>query len=93
MRFFCFILGLLFSIQALAFSPEELRTFGQKAPVQFYLFTSLTCSHCADFHKKILPILKKEYVDTGKAQLIIVDAIQNDVGLMATQVLRCVEND
>ncbi len=91
MRFFTFMISLLFSLQSLAFSPSDLRAFGKSAPVQLYLFTSLTCPHCADFHKKILPQLKREFTDTGKAQLIIVDMFSGGNGLLATQTLRCLD--
>ncbi len=91
MRIFSFILSLLFSVQVMAFSPTDLRAFGKEAPVQFYLFTSLTCPHCAEFHKKVLPAIKKEYVDKGKAQLIIVDMLNTEAGLLATQTLRCLD--
>ena len=33
------------------------------------LIESLTCSHCASFHKDIYPQLKKEYIDTGLAKI------------------------
>ena len=44
-----------------------------KAEVKIKIFSSLTCPHCADFHIKVLPEIKREYVDTGKAQLIFID--------------------
>ena len=91
MRIFSFIVCLLFSVQVMAFSPNDLRAFGKESPVQLYLFTSLTCPHCAEFHKKVLPVLKKEYADTGKAQLIIVDMVNTEAGLLATQTLRCLD--
>ena len=92
MRILIFIFSLCLALQAKAFSPEDLRSFGQSAPVQMYLFTSLSCLHCADFHKKILPTIKKEYADTGKAQIIIVDMIQGGAGLLASQVVRCLDS-
>ena len=91
MRIFAAVLSLFFAVQALAFSPSDLRAFGKNAPVQFYLFTSLTCPHCADFHKKILPQLKREFADTGKAQIIVVDMVAGGNGLMATQAVRCLD--
>lgn len=91
MRIFTIILSLFFSVQAFAFSPSDLRAFGGSAPVQLYLFTSLTCPHCADFHKKILPQLKREFSETGKAQIIVVDMVNGGNGLMATQTLRCLD--
>ena len=32
-------------------------------------FESLTCSHCANFHKNVYPQLKEEYLDTGLAKI------------------------
>ena len=33
------------------------------------IFESLTCSHCADFHIDVFPELKKDYIDTGIANI------------------------
>ena len=35
------------------------------AKVKIIIFESLTCSHCANFHKKIYPSLKKDFIDQG----------------------------
>ena len=35
------------------------------AKVNIIVFESLTCSHCADFHKHVFPKLKKQYIDKG----------------------------
>ena len=39
------------------------------AKISIITFESLTCSHCADFHKDVYPKLKKEYLDTGLAKI------------------------
>ena len=39
------------------------------AKIRIIAFESLTCSHCADFHKEVYPKLKKEYLDTGLAKI------------------------
>ena len=41
----------------------------QDAKITIIAFESLTCSHCADFHKDVYPELKKEYLDTGLAKI------------------------
>lgn len=41
------------------------------APVTIVEYASMTCGHCANFHKNTLPEIKKNYIDTGKAQLIM----------------------
>ena len=39
------------------------------AKITIIAYESLTCSHCADFHKNVYPKLKKEYIDTGLAKI------------------------
>ena len=39
------------------------------AKVKLIVFESLTCSHCANFHKDVYPQLKEEYLDTGLAKI------------------------
>ena len=39
------------------------------AKITIIAFESLTCSHCANFHKDIYPQLKKEYLVTGLAKI------------------------
>ena len=45
-------------------------TVGNKdAKITIIAFESLTCSHCANFHKNVFPELKKEFLDTGLAKI------------------------
>ena len=39
------------------------------AKITIIAFESLTCSHCASFHKDVYPELKKEYLDTGLVKI------------------------
>ena len=39
------------------------------AKITILAFESLTCSHCADFHKNIYPNLKKNFIDKGIVKL------------------------
>ena len=41
----------------------------ESARITIIAYESLTCSHCADFHKNIYPQLKKDYIDTGLAKI------------------------
>lgn len=41
------------------------------AKVTIIEYASLTCSHCAKFHKETLPDLKTKYIDTGKARYVL----------------------
>ena len=59
------------------------------APVKIKIFSSLTCPHCANFHIKIVPKIKKEYVDTGKVQLIFIDFPLDQAAFNASKLLNC----
>lgn len=91
MRFLFFLSVCLFPLISFA-SSGDLKVYGQKSSAQIYLFTSLTCPHCANFHNKILPNLVKKYIDTNKAQLTVVDFVSSENGLMATAAVRCMNN-
>ena len=39
------------------------------AKVKIIIFESLTCSHCANFHKKVYPSLKEEFIDKGNVSI------------------------
>jgi len=53
-------------------SAEDIKRIivGKKdAKITIITFESLTCSHCANFHKNVFPELKKEYLDTGLVKI------------------------
>ena len=37
--------------------------------IKLIVYESLTCGHCADFHKNVYPELKEQYIDTGLATI------------------------
>ena len=39
------------------------------AKIKIIVYESLTCSHCANFHKDVYPELKNEFIDTGLASI------------------------
>ena len=41
----------------------------ENAKITIIAFESLTCSHCADFHKNIYPNLKKDFIDKGLVKI------------------------
>ena len=58
--------GLTTSINA---EVERITSGNENAKITIIAYESLTCSHCADFHKDVYPKLKKEYLDTGLAKI------------------------
>ena len=66
------ILFLSFSTKTIADTSSSIQQIyeGNKdAKVTIITYESLTCSHCADFHKNVYPKLKKEFIDTGLVKI------------------------
>jgi len=61
------------------------------AIVKIKIFSSLTCPHCANFHIKVVPKIIKEYVESGKAQLIFIDFPLDLAAFNASKLLHCVD--
>ena len=71
MKKIIFLLVIFFSVVSNIHAEEIKRiTVGNKdAKITILAFESLTCSHCANFHKNVYPQLKEEYLDTGLAKI------------------------
>ena len=61
------------------------------AAVKVKVFSSLTCPHCADFHINVVPKIKKEYVNSGKVQLIFIDFPLDQAAFNASKLLHCLD--
>jgi protein-disulfide isomerase len=59
------------------------------APITIIEYASLTCSHCALFDAEILPRLKREWLDTGKAKLVVRDFPRNSLDQAAAMISHC----
>ena len=59
-------LGLIKNVNA---EVKRITSGNKNAKITIIAYESLTCSHCADFHKDVYPELKKEYLDTGLARI------------------------
>lgn len=58
------------------------------APVTVIEYFSLTCSHCAAFHKEVWPQVKQELVSAGKMRIVWRDFPLDQLALAAAQVAR-----
>ena len=65
----------------------------ENAPVKIKIFSSLTCPHCANFHIKVVPEIKKNYVETGKVQLIFIDFPLDLAAFNASKILHCLDQE
>jgi len=59
------------------------------AKVTIIAYESLTCSHCADFHNNIYPLLKKEFIDTGLVKIEFRHFPLDIVALNASKISQC----
>ncbi len=59
-----------------------------EAPVRVLEFFSLTCSHCAAFHKDVYPQVKSALVTTGQVRLVWRDFPLDRLALVAAAVAR-----
>ena len=67
----------------------ELSVGREDAPVTIIKFASLTCPFCKQFQADTFPILKREYIDTGKVRFIIRDFPIGMQSGAATIAMRC----
>ena len=60
------IFGLISNVNA---ETKRIISGNKNAKITIIAYESLTCSHCANFHKNVFPELKKEFLDTGIAKI------------------------
>ncbi|MEZ5933104.1 MAG: DsbA family protein [Alphaproteobacteria bacterium] len=63
------------------------------AEITIIEYASLTCPHCAQFHEEILPKIKAEYIETGKAKLVYRDFPLDQTALKASLLARCAPDE
>lgn len=59
------------------------------APVTIVEYASMTCSHCAAFHKETYPTLLKTYVETGKVRFILREFPLDPLAAAGFMLARC----
>lgn len=104
----CAASALLALSPALAFAQEatvnvaDLHTPGQlgekmlgpaEAPVTVVEYASLSCPHCAEFHRTTFAEFRAKYIDTGKVRYIFRDFPLNAPAYAASMVARCAPAD
>ena len=61
----------------------------ENAKITIIAYESLTCSHCADFHKIVYPKLKKDFIDTGLVKLEFRHFPLDIAALNAAKIAQC----
>ncbi len=63
------------------------------AKVKIIEYSSLTCPHCAAFHKSSFEKFKSEFIDTGRVRMAFREFPLNPPAMDASMVLRCMPKD
>ena len=78
-----------------AFSDTKILSISEGNPdakIQLIIYESLTCSHCADFHKNVYPDLKENFIDKGLAKIEFRNFPLDMAALNASKIAHC-KND
>lgn len=73
--------------------PTDIVFGASDAPVTIVEYASLTCPHCATFHKDVWPQVKKDWVMTGKAKLVFRSMAADQSALAGAMTAVCVPNE
>ena len=83
-----FIVFYLFPVNLSA----EIKTISEgsvDAKIKLIVFESLTCSHCADFHKKVYPGLKENFIDKGHVYIEFKNFPLDMAAMNASKIAHC----
>ena len=91
------LLILFFSLNASSFGENNKKILrisegNQNSKITIIAYESLTCGHCAEFHKTIYPEIKKDFIDTGLANIEFRSFPLNMAALNASKIAHC-KND
>ena len=65
----------------------------KSAKVNIIEYASMTCSHCATFHEKTFPELKKKWIDTGKVRFTLREFPLDPLATAGFMLARCAGGD
>ena len=63
------------------------------APITVVEYSSMTCGHCANFHKNVFPYLKEKYIDTGKVYFVHREFPLDPLAAAVSMLVRCSPKD
>lgn len=94
MKNILFSLIFIFFIETINASEKIVKiTDGKKdAKIEIIIYESLTCSHCADFHKNVYPLLKKNFIENGIIKIEFRSFPLDLAALNASKIAHC-KND
>ena len=90
---FIFLFLFLGSLNNVSAEPVRIVSGDEKAKITIIAYESLTCSHCASFHKDVYPQLKKEYIDTGMVKIEFRHFPLDVAAFNASKISQCNQNE
>ena len=88
-----FLFLFLGSLNNISAEPVRIVSGDEKAKITIIAYESLTCSHCASFHKDVYPQLKKEYIDTGMVKIEFRHFPLDVAAFNASKISQCNQNE
>ena len=85
-----FIFSINFNLNS--FGNENLNDItegNEDAKIKIFVYSSLTCPHCASFHNNIYPLLKKDFIDNGIVKIYFKHFPLDLAALNASKILQC----
>ncbi len=70
----------------------EIKTISEgsiDAKIKIIIFESLTCSHCANFHKNVYPSLKENFIDKGHVYIEFKNFPLDMAAMNASKIAHC----
>jgi protein-disulfide isomerase len=81
---------------AIAMEPVSLPDMAlgpRNAPITIIDYSSMTCSHCAQFEQNVLPLLKSKYIDAGTVRFVFREFPLDVKASAASMLSRCIAGD
>jgi protein-disulfide isomerase len=66
------VIVLAFSVNSFAEDNQKIKRIAEgeeNSKITIIVYESMTCGHCADFHKKVYPNLKKDFIEKGLVKI------------------------
>ncbi len=92
-KIFLFLFLFLCSLNNVSAEPVRIVSGDEKAKITIIAYESLTCSHCATFHKDVYPQLKKDYIDTGLVKIEFRHFPLDVAAFNASKISQCNQNE
>ena len=95
MKKLALILSIIFFYSGFVLAETKIKSLNEgnvDAKVSILVYESLTCGHCAEFHKKVYPKLKKDFIDNDLVKIEFRSFPLDLAALNASKIAHC-KND